>query len=109
MSKHERINQLLKEGLAEAINKEVLSKESLITISYVECTPDLKQAKVGFTVLPDKLAGTVLSQLKKDTHLILPHLRKRVKLRRIPKLIWEFDASEREADKIEKLIKEASE
>jgi ribosome-binding factor A len=31
-------------------------------------------------------------------------LQSRVKLRQLPHLIWEFDATEREAGKIEKLI-----
>lgn len=106
MSKVERVNDLLLEELARAINREVAIENALITVSYVECSPDLKQAKVGFSVLPDKLAGTALRKLTAATSQLANILRSRTKLRKLPHLIWEFDATEREADKIEKLIRE---
>lgn len=104
MSKIPRINELLLEELARIVNREVALPNTLITITYVECSADLKQAKVGFSVLPDKFAGTVLRKLTASTGLLVSLLRSRIKLRKLPHLIWEFDATEREADKIEKLI-----
>jgi len=106
MSKIERINELLQEGLAEAVSREVALENALITVSYVDCSPDLKQAKVGISVLPDNLAGTALKKLNANTNVIVNILKKKTKLRRLPHLQWEFDATEREADKIEKLIAE---
>lgn len=104
MSKIPRINELLLEELALVVNREVFLPNALITIAYVECSPDLKQARVGFSVLPDHLAGTALRKLGSSTNTIVGFLRGRIKLRKLPRLIWEFDATEREADKIEKLI-----
>jgi len=104
MSKVERINELMLTELATAVSREVGLPDALITITYVECSPDLKQAKVGFSVLPDRLAGTALRHLTSSTSHLLPILRSRIKLRKFPHLIWEFDATEREAGKIERLI-----
>ena len=104
MAKAERINDLLLEELARAVNREVAVENALITITYVECSPDLKQAKIGFSVLPDKLAGTALRKLTAATSQLANVLRNRTRLRKLPRLIWEFDATEREASKIEKLI-----
>ena len=109
MSKIPRINELILEELAAAVNREVGIPDSLITIAYVECSSDLKTAKVGFSVLPDKLAGTALRKLKSATPQLVSILRVRTKLRKLPHLIWEFDSTERDADKIEKLINEANE
>lgn len=108
MASIERINDLILEETALAINREVRIEDALITISYVHCSPDLKQARIGFSVLPDKLAGTALRKLEAGTSDLVAILRKRTKLRQIPKIIWEFDATEREASKIEKLIDEAN-
>ncbi len=105
----ERLNELLLEELAQAVNREVGVENALLTITYVECSPDLKQAKVGFSILPDKLAGTALRKLTGATSQIVGILKKRVKLRKIPHLIWEFDATEREAGRLEDLIEEAVE
>jgi ribosome-binding factor A len=104
MADTNRINDLILEELAAAVNREVGIENALITITYVECSPDLKQAKVGFSVLPDNLTGTALRKLNTSTSQIVGILRSRIKLRKMPHLIWEFDATEKEASKIEKLI-----
>lgn len=104
MSKTQKINELILEELAYAVNREVALENALITISSVDCSPDLKQAKISFSVLPDKLAGTALRKLTSSTSQLVAILRTRLKLRQMPRLIWEFDATEREASKIEKLI-----
>lgn len=109
MASTERLNELLLEELAQAVNREVGVENALLTITYVECSPDLKQAKVGFSILPDKLAGTALRKLTGATSQIVGILKKRVKLRKIPHLIWEFDATEREAGRLEQLIEDAVE
>ncbi|MDI3496264.1 MAG: Ribosome-binding factor [Patescibacteria group bacterium] len=108
MSKLEKINSILQQELANALNKQTLIEGVLVTISYVECSPDLKQAKVGVSVLPDNLAGTVLKKLKATTHILVANVKGRLKLRRLPRFIWEFDNSEREARKIEQLIKKTA-
>jgi len=109
MAKTERINGLILEELATAVNREVGLANALITITYVECSSDLKQARVGFSVLPDSLVGTALRKLNSTTGQLIPTLRKRLRLRKLPHLIWEFDATEKEASKIEKLIAEVVE
>ena len=102
----ERVNELLLEELAEAVNKEVGLPDALITVSFVDCDPELKNARIGISVLPDRLAGTALRALKSATPQLVNIVKKRVKIRKLPKFVWEFDATEREAEKIEKLIDE---
>jgi len=109
MSKIPRINELILEELAQAVNREVGLPNALITVTYVDCSKDLKQAKVGFSVLPDNLAGTALRKLSAATSRMIPILRSRLKLRKLPHLVWEFDATEREASKIERLIADLDE
>lgn len=107
MAKIERINELIREELAIAINRELVINNGLVTISYVKCSLDLTQARVGFSVLPDNLAGSTLRKLASLTSILTKHLRARTKLRHLPKLIWEFDATEKEASHLEKIINEA--
>ena len=104
MSSANRLNDLILEELAPAVNREVGIENALITITYVQCSPDLKQAKVGFSVIPDNLTGSALRKLTSSTSQIVGILRNRLKLRKMPHLIWEFDSTEREASKLEKLI-----
>ncbi len=104
MAKAEKLNGLLMFELAQAVNREVSLGNILITITYVDCSPDLSQAKIGFSVLPDNMVGTALRKLNSATGEIVAILRKRLKLRKMPHLIWEFDVTEKEAAKIERLI-----
>lgn len=80
MASKERINELILEELASAVNREVGIENALITITYVHCSPDLTQAKVGFSVLPDNLTGTALRKLNSAMSQIVTILRKRIKL-----------------------------
>jgi len=109
MSSQGRINEELLRELAVVINREVGLPDALITVTFVDCDPDLKRARVGVSVLPDKLAGTALRKLQSSTSEIVGILRGRLRLRRLPRLVWEFDATEREADKIERLIADLDE
>lgn len=109
MAKINRINELIQSELANALAREAILQGALITISYVECSSDLKKAKIGVSVLPDNLAGTALRKLNANTHSLLAGAKNRLKIRRLPKFTWEFDATEREAEKIEKLIASANE
>ena len=104
MSKIEQTNGLLLEQLATAVNQLVHLPDGLITVSYVNCSPDLKEARVGVSVLPDRLAGTALRALKSATGQLVAAIRRQVRLRQLPHFIWEFDATEREASRVERLI-----
>ncbi len=104
MSKVDSYNSLILEELARAVNRELPLENALVTITYVDCAPDLKQAKIGFSVLPDHLAGTILRKLSTTTPRLVAILKTKLRLRKIPRLIWEFDSTEKEAQKIEQLL-----
>lgn len=109
MSKPEQINELIKRELADAISKESCLENGLITISFVECSPDFNFAKVGISVLPHNLAGTALRSLRQKTGIFAQALRKNTRLRRIPRFQWEIDDTESRASVIEKLIEQIKE
>jgi len=104
MSKADQVNQLLQEELAHAINREVGIPNALITVVYVRTSADLKWATVGISVLPDKLAGTALSTLKKSVSLLSSILAKKTRFRKIPRFRFEFDPTERKAAVLEDVI-----
>lgn len=104
MSKTDSLNALITKELAEAVNREIGIPDALITISFVECDQDFKTAKVYFSVLPDKMAGTALRKLNAASGQIANLMKKRVKLRKFPHLFWHFDPTEKEATQLEQLI-----
>lgn len=104
MSKIDSINALITKELAGAVNREIGIPDALITVSFVDCDADFKSAKVYFSILPDKMAGTALRKLNASSGQIASLIKKRVKLRRFPHLSWHFDPTEKEASQLEKLI-----
>ncbi|PJA09996.1 hypothetical protein COX68_01535 [Candidatus Falkowbacteria bacterium CG_4_10_14_0_2_um_filter_41_15] len=101
-----QINEGLKHELANILNKELELRNILVTVSYVYCSDDLKYARVGVSVLPDRLAGTALRALRAKSGLIAKLLQKRTTIRHIPKITWDLDVTEREAGIIEQAIAE---
>ncbi len=106
MSRKEQLDELLREKLAYAISSEISLENGLITVSYVDCAPDLSSAKVGVSVIPDNKTGSALRALKNKTSHIANELKKKGNFRKIPKIKWIFDPTEKEAVKIEKLFDE---
>lgn len=106
MAKVEQLNELLHRELGAAINRELELPEVFVTISYVSCTPDLQFAKIGVSVLPDRLAGTALKKLKAASGRLAAAAVKRTRLRKIPRLLWEFDPTEKKAAVLEAVLAE---
>jgi ribosome-binding factor A len=104
MSKVDQINHLLQMELANAINREVGVPNALVTVVYVRTSADLQWATVGVSVLPDNVAGTALSKLKNSAGLLSSILAKKTRLRKIPRLRFEFDPTEKKAAVLEDLI-----
>jgi ribosome-binding factor A len=109
MPRLEQVNELLKRNIADLVNREVSLKDGLITVSFVDCSPDLKRAKIGISVLPINLSGTALKALRGNSSLFSGILKKRIKLKHVPKFDWVIDSTEEEAAKIEKLLEEIKE
>ena len=105
----ERLNEQLKEELANLIVKEVPLNNGLITVCFVDCATDLKYAKVGISVLPEKYGPSVLRKMSKLSGQFSRILKNKLRIRQIPKFNWVFDTTESEAAKIEAVIKQIKE
>jgi len=93
MSKRlQRVNELLKREISSVIQREFEFKDSLVTITAVDTTQDLKEAKVFISVLGPGL-GSVMSKLKEKRGLIQSRMGKRVVLKNTPILDFRSDDS----------------
>lgn len=101
-----QLNELFKNELANLIIREMPMKGVLITISYVDCSPDLQHAKIGFSVLPDERSESALKALRKHSGLFAKILKKKLKFHHIPKFNWVIDTTEKEAAKIEEILEQ---
>ena len=103
----EQVNELLRSELSNLLAREMPLENGLITITYVKCGADLKNATIGISVLPEGLSGTALEQLKRMSGQLARELNKKIKIKFIPRFYWEIDSLERNAIEIDKAIREA--
>jgi len=104
----EKINGEIKRGLAEIL-REVKDPRlsSIISITDVEATNDLKHAKIYVSILGDEnIKKEVMTGLKSAEGFIRSELGKKVELHSLPELIFELDESMETGAKIDQILKE---
>lgn len=106
MSRIDQINETLRSEIGKFVANEIKIENGMITVLRVDCSPELKNTKVYVSVLPDKFYGTALAKLKKINSPLNSYLIKKIKIRKVPKINWVIDPTEKEASVIEQLLNE---
>lgn len=97
---HKEISALLLKGLKDP-------RIGFVTITGVEVTPDLHLAKVYFTVMGDEAARKDTEKgLKSSVPYIRHELGRRLRMRYVPDLLFQYDSSLEYGNRIESLIRE---
>ncbi|MDI6778392.1 MAG: 30S ribosome-binding factor RbfA [Patescibacteria group bacterium] len=105
-SRIDRVNELIKETLAEIIQEEVeIPTGVFATVVKVDTSKDLRYARVFVSVFPEKKFGQTMESLKKKAYFLQGALNKRLHMKPLPRIEFMADKTEVEADKIEKLLK----
>jgi len=102
----DRINSLIKEKIADILLREVSIKDVLITVQNVDTTKDLKYAKIKVSIMPFEKSEEVLEILKKQIPKIQRQLNEIIKIKFVPKIIFEIDKSGVRANRVEEILKE---
>ena len=102
-----RINELIKKAIGEILEEGRLKRyyPGLITISNVRVSSDLSVGHVNFTVFGGD-DDSAKEYLDKSRHQITSQLAKKVRLRALPRLHFYPDEVQKNANRIEQLIKE---
>ncbi len=101
-----RINEELQKELAALLRtvKDPRVQGALISITRVEATPDLRYAKVYFSVLQEDLTQEALKGLQSASGYLRRELSHTLQLRYTPELVWTLDDSIVYGAKMLKLI-----
>lgn len=105
MKRMDRVNELLKREISTVIQREFEWHGSLLTVSGVDVTQDLKEAKVYVGVLGGTPAG-VIDKLNKNHGLIQKGVSKRVVLKNTPILNFRLDSSAERGIDVVNLLEE---
>lgn len=93
MSKRtEQVSSLLQQNINEIIIRDFEAPMgTLVSVSMVTIAPDLKNATVYVSVLPENKIGTGLTAIRKFAGHVQKVLSKKMVMRNVPRLHWELD------------------
>lgn len=100
-----QVNSLLQSELSQIFLRELeISRDCLITITAVKTSPDLHDAIVWVSVLPETESPRVFKALARKKGEIQKILHSRLVMKPLPKLEFRADTTEVEASHIERLL-----
>lgn len=102
-----RVGEQIRQELADILWREMKDpRVSGVTITAVEANPDLEHAKVYFSLLTGK-PDEATRVLQKAAGFLRTELSRRMRLRSVPQLHFQFDESLERGNRISHLIDEA--
>jgi len=88
-----QIESLLKRTVSMVLSRDLSDPRvlGLLTVTKVDCSPDLRNATVYVTITPDKYEARSIAGLKHAVRYIQSLVKKRVALRIVPHLDFRLD------------------
>lgn len=106
----ERVNSLLKREISFIVEREIKDPRLVfVTITHVECSRDLKHARVFFNFHSDDETAQIEAILNRASGYIQGRLGERIRLRYTPKLEFVYDDTLERMERIDRLLKEEDE
>ena len=101
-----RINEEIQKELSSLLRsvKDPRVQDTMISITHVETTPDLRYAKVYVSFLQEERVADAMKGLKSASGYLRRELGRALNLRYTPELVWELDDSITYGAKMLKLI-----
>ena len=107
----ERVGNLIRQEISELLQEQVNDPrlKNFISVTQVSISDDLRNAKVFVSVMGDKTVKTeVLEGFQAATGFLRRKLAKRLILRQVPELNFQFDNSIEYGTKVLQLIEQVS-
>ncbi len=103
-----RVGEQIKKELSQILQMELKDpRVGFVTVTGVEVTNDLSQARVYISVMGDDTQKEeTLRALDKAQGFLRSELGRRIRLRQIPELLFKFDTSIEYGSRIEQLLQE---
>jgi ribosome-binding factor A len=102
----DRVGEQIRQELGMVLAREVHDPAiGFVTLTRVKVSPDLQTARVFYTLIGDDTAKRETRKaLERATPFLRRHVGSRVRLRRVPEIVFEFDASVERQERIERIL-----
>jgi len=102
-----KVNQSLTKIVSDFIN-ENSNRQSLITVTHCDVSPDLRNAVAYISILPEDKEGPAFDFLQRREHDLFDFAKKRSELRRTPRIKFAIDYGEKNRQRIQDISRELS-
>ena len=100
----EKVNSLLEQEIGQIILRDFNYPDALATLTHVDTTPNLIEARAYISVFPEDKSEKVVKLLNNGVHDIQKKINKKLNMRPIPKIVFVNDEKVREAARVEELL-----
>jgi len=101
----QRVNELIKRELSKIILDELDVEEGvLVTVTRVDTSVDLGAVKVYISIIPEENIKEIMDILQKNIWRFQKILDKKLKMRKVPRIMFREERKTREADRIERIL-----
>ena len=100
----QKVNSLLEQEISKIILRDFHFSEVLVTLTRVDSSANLIEAKVYISVFPDAKIDKIVEILNKGVYNIQQKINKLLKMRTIPKIKFIKDEELVKAGKVEELL-----
>ena len=101
-----RLNELLREIIAEALDRLDDDRLQLVTVTAVDVDADLKRATVYVAAIDPDADEEVLEALAEERHRLQGAVAREARIKRTPELVFQVDDVLRTAERIDELLRE---
>ena len=105
----DRVGDQIRQELSQLLSRGAVHDPGIgfITLTRVKVSPDLQVARVYYTTLGDDASRRQTAKaLDRATAFFRRHVGKRLELRRVPELHFQFDESVAHQDRVEQILRE---
>jgi ribosome-binding factor A len=106
-----RLRELFKAEISAIVHKEMKDPRiGFVSVTDVDLSPDLRHAKVFVSILGDEAAkASTMAGLASAQGFIRTELGSRIRLRRVPELLFRLDESIERGARVQRLLRRVAE
>lgn len=106
----QRLNELIKREVSQLLLKEIeFPRDVLVTVTRVQVSADLNQAKIYISVIPEKYFTKIFQILNKNISFLQKEINRMLIIKKTPKIKFVEEKETRGAARIEELLEEIKE
>ncbi len=105
----EKVNSLLQREISKIILRDFNFQGSLVTLTHVDATANLIEARAYISVLPEEKTDKVVEVLNGGVYDVQQKINKMLNMRPVPKIIFKKDKEISKASRVEELLEKIKE